>query len=148
MASKYDIYQKALEILTRREHSFAQVHIKLSTKFSENTKEDIDDVLEELIQKDLLSDQRFAEAILSYRSQRGYGPNWIRSYLRGQGVSSIIVDDVFISSDINWVNIAKKAKLKKFGADNPTDHLKKMKEFKFLQNRGFTQDQVNLIYTE
>ena len=54
-----DIYNKALDIISRREHSIKEVNDKLSRKFDAD--EVIDSVIEKLILNNLINDSRFAE---------------------------------------------------------------------------------------
>ncbi len=146
MADKDEIYQKAMQLLVRREHSVEELKLKLMARFDRNCLDLCDEVLNELIENDQLSNQRYAEAIVSYRANRGYGPNWIRSFLRGKGVTSSIIDNALDSGDIDWINIATTTKLKKFGKQIPKDYAKKAKEFGFLLNKGFTKEQLDVVY--
>ncbi len=62
-------YSSALRMLTRREHCEAEVRQKLDAKgFDEIA---VDSAVEELKSYGYLSDVRFAEAFLRYRTQRG-----------------------------------------------------------------------------
>ena len=54
-----DIYNKALDIISRREHSIKEVNDKLTKKF--NADEIIESVIEKLISNNLINDSRCAE---------------------------------------------------------------------------------------
>ena len=65
------ITARAVNLLSRREHSQAELRAKLlKADFELN---DIDATIEKLTQANIQSDARFAENYLRYRSQRGYG---------------------------------------------------------------------------
>lgn len=142
-----DIYTKALGLLTRREHSGYELSCKLETKFGREGALEIQEVLTELQGKGFLSDQRYAEAIITYRSKKGYGPNWITAYLKGNGVDIDIIDSALKDSDIDWLTILSRAKTKKFGMIHTSDFTTKAKEFTFLQNRGFSAEQIDVLYS-
>ena len=54
-----EIYNKALDLLSRREQSRSELYLKLIKRFE--SKEDINSNLDRLEEKNLLSDSRFAE---------------------------------------------------------------------------------------
>ena len=57
----------------------------------------------------------FAENYLHARSQRGYGANRIKQELRQlKGVSSDVINEVLVESEINWTEIAERILRKKF----------------------------------
>ena len=67
-----DIYNKALDIISRREHSSKEVIEKLARKF---TSEDlINSTIEKLISNNLINDTRFAEMYVRSRKKKGFGP--------------------------------------------------------------------------
>ena len=69
------IYNKALDILSRREHSEKELIQKLKNKFEEHDL--IHEVTSKLINKNLLNDLRFAEAYTVSRKRKGFGPKKI-----------------------------------------------------------------------
>ena len=64
---------KAMDILARREHSRKELFTKLSSHFPDYI-DQLDDVLDQLKEGHLQSDQRFAEAFVRSRVNRGQGP--------------------------------------------------------------------------
>ena len=64
-----DIYNKALDIISRREHSIKEVNEKLTKKF--NADEIIESVIEKLLSNNLINDSRFAEMYTSARKKKG-----------------------------------------------------------------------------
>ena len=57
------IYNKSLDLLSRREHSFKEIKEKLSSRFE--NKEIIDSVIQKLSDNNLVNNKRYAEAYVS-----------------------------------------------------------------------------------
>jgi regulatory protein len=134
-ASPRDIRLKAMDLLARREHLRSELRLKLNSRFED--KAEICRVLDQLEQDDLLSDQRFVEAYLLYRANRGYGPERIREELRRKGAGKEVVADLLHACDRDWAQLARQARLKKFGPQPPQDFKEKSRQLRFLQYRGF-----------
>ena len=86
------------------------------------------------------SDERFAEAFLRSRIDKGKGPNIILSELLQRGVDELLVSNVLESiSEGQWCEVAYETMNKKLGNESELDYDKQLKLMKFLNNRGFTQ---------
>ena len=66
------IYNKALDILSRREHSVLELKQKLKKKY--DTEDDIEETISRLKKNNLLNDYRFSESYVVYRKRKGFGP--------------------------------------------------------------------------
>lgn len=141
-----DIRLKAMDLLTRREHLRSELELKLCRRFEEDRL--IGRVLDQLEQEDLLSDQRFVESYLLHRSNRGYGPERIQAELRNKGACAELVHDQLDACDADWADLARKARLKKFGSQLPRDFKEKSRQLRFLQYRGFGGEVSSLAFTE
>ncbi len=90
--SEKEIKDKALKLLSRREHSRLELRQKLLRRdfnFSE-----IEPVLDELAEKGYIDDERFAEEwIHSRKNSKPRGRFLLRAELKEKGVSSEIIDD-------------------------------------------------------
>mgnify|MGYP000559479713 FL=1 len=64
-------------LLSRREHSEFELRQKLSSR--EFDSDEIDIAIERLLEKDYLSDTRFAQSTCRHRVNRGYGWRYIYS---------------------------------------------------------------------
>lgn len=142
MVARSDIYQKALDLLARREHSQQELASKLSSRFA-GSDADIEDIIQELLHRNFLSDVRYAEVIVSHRAKMGYGPNWIKSFLRSKGVSDLNIDESFSLSDVNWFEVVLATRIKKFGQELPSEYKSLMKVKSFLQTRGFLPEHID-----
>jgi regulatory protein len=91
----------------------------------------------------LQSDERFAEAFLRSRIDKGKGPNIILSELLQRGVDELLVSNVLESiSEGQWCEVAYETMNKKLGNESELDYDKQLKLMKFLNNRGFTRSQI------
>ncbi len=141
-----EAYASALRLLARREHSERELHQKLiARRFSDTL---IDQVLAQLIDAGLLSDSRFAELYARGRIERGYGPLRIQAELRKRGVSGALTERTLAESTRSWIESARQERSKRFGPCIPADHRERAKQMRFLQQRGFTGEQIRAVFAE
>lgn len=147
--SPVDIRRAAMDFLARREHSRYELQTKLQRRFTESVAVDLaldlalDSVLDELAGENLQSDQRFAEAFVHQRSQRGYGPLRIHQEMREKGLSDQLVSTYLYSDcSLDWCKLARGVREKKFGSEIGIDYRDQAKQMRFLQHRGFDADVV------
>jgi regulatory protein len=131
-------------LLAGREYSSFKIEQKLITKGF--TPADIDPVLEELRQSGTVSDQRFAESYIRYRRGMGYGPLRIRQELQVHGLSKEMIEEQLDIADNVWFTEANRVWQKRFRGKAPADLKERGKQFRFLQYRGFTQEQIEQIF--
>ena len=103
----------AVDLLSRREHSYQEIMQKL--KLREHNEEDITPVLEYLIVKDYLSEDRFTECLFRTRVNKGYGWRSIKSELAQKGVCRSIINELHKNQQIDWYLQAELAYNKRFG---------------------------------
>jgi len=139
MMPNSEAYQLAIKLLARREHSRLELFHKLKARGFESG--DIENLLDELAAQNFQSDTRFAEAYVSMRKQKGYGPIRIQQELHEKGISDEITSQFLNTHDENWQMLAEQVRIKKFGQDPPETFEEKAKQMRFLQYRGFTHDQ-------
>ena len=130
----------ALGLLARREHSLRELRSKLTLRGHEAAT--IESVLDELAARDLVSDERFAEAFLRSRLERGQGPLKIRAQLRERGVAPGLIDAALGEAEIDWDRRAAAARSKRFGNSAPADRNEIARQARFLRGRGFSEAQV------
>ena len=137
------IYNKALDLVSRREHSRHELLQKLNKRFPE-TIPIIEEALDKLILNNILDDERFAEMYLNARARKGFGPKKIEMELYSKKV-----DPIFISNAIeayeSWIENAENELKKKFKGIEPIDYKSKMKQKQFLFNRGFSTQIIDQI---
>lgn len=138
------IYNKALDILSRREHSTKELVIKLEKKFTSNT--DILLTVSKLKKNNLLNDIRFTESYVAARKRKGFGPKKIEFELISKGIKDSDISYV-LSEETGWCELAKKAFNKKFKNGPSNEINQKLKQKNFLKNRGFTFQEIESVFS-
>lgn len=136
-----DMRRAALDTLARREHSELELRRKLDKKFGYSPLSE--QVLEKLKLDKLLSDERFAESYIRYRSHAGFGPQRITKELSERGVGEAIISRSMQQQDLDWFAIARREYAKKFGGAPCDDRAEQVKRMRFLQYRGFSFDIID-----
>lgn len=125
----------AISLLSRHEHTVKLLSAKLLKKGFDS--EQVDQVLSDLQQRNLLSDQRFAEQYLEQRMRKGFGPLRIVREMREKGVPATLLDLVAEVDEDTWLQLMQQALSKKFGAGRQADYKTLMRCARFLEHRGF-----------
>jgi len=133
----------ALNYLARREYSRLELYQKLVAKGYQSS--DIQDVLEYLQLQSYQSDKRFADMYIRSRINAGDGPFKIKISLRAKGICDSLALAVFDKLDIDWFDHAKAVKFKRFGEAISEDITEKVKQVRYLKNKGFYQDHINAV---
>ena len=131
----------AMDYLSRREHATHELFQKLLAK-EEYEADEISEALARLADQGLLSDQRFTEAFINQRFNRGAGPLKIRAELRQKGVSDAMIGTYLNERDVLWCKSAQAVYVKKYGLEYPSDLKEKARQNRFLQSRGFSGEQI------
>ena len=132
-----------MDFLARREHSRLELYQKLKQRQFEP--DVINSELSKLLDEGLQSDERFAEAFLRSRIDKGKGPNIILSELSQRGVDELLASNVIGSiTEEEWSDLAYKTMNKKLRNEAELDYDKQLKLMKFLSNRGFTRSQIEI----
>jgi len=134
----------AMDLLARREHSVSELTRKLKQREFED--DAIHAAIVALQQDNLQSDSRFLESVVNYRINAGFGPIKIRYELRQKGIIDDLVDNYLSSLDVDWEASMAGQRIKKFGNAIPVDYKEKMKQARFLQNRGFSPESVMRLF--
>lgn len=127
-------------MLARREHSRAEILRKLAQKGFDG--EQVLPVLEAFEQKQIQSDNRFAESRIRACLSKGQGPSRIRAELSQHGLSESDIDSAMAEVDPDFFELAKSVWQKKFKGDVATDSKTRQKQMQFLYYRGFSSSQI------
>ena len=99
--------------------------------------DEIEATLEALVQDGLLSEERFVENFVGSYTRRGHGPVWLRAELERRGISGEAISAALAKADVDWDAAAEAVRVKRFGAEIPTDFKERVRQARFLQYRGF-----------
>lgn len=130
----------AMDILTGREYSRAELAAKLNRRFDQHP--DIDQVLKQLAEDGLQSDARFTEAFIRSRILRGHGMTRIQQDIRQKGIADNLFQAGVEEADVDWFELALDVARRKFGHRPAEDQRERARRLRFMQYRGFNFDQV------
>lgn len=143
-ATPHLIRAKALELLTRREHSRLELRQKLLQRGF--TVDQIGPVLDQLVTERLLDETRYAELYACSRADKGYGPLRIARELRERGVPEVIVVTTLAQLENEWLSKLRTIHRKRFKSQQPTDAAGRMQQIRVLRQHGFTLDQIKQLF--
>jgi regulatory protein len=135
------VRNSALNLLARRDHSRYELQQKLLRRgFAGQT---IDTVLALLVDEQLLDEMRYAESYTRMRAEKGYGPLRIRMELRERGIETGVIARILADYNEIWSDKLEYAHDKRFGRSQAADSRERGRRMRFLQQRGFSADQIN-----
>ncbi|HHS83756.1 MAG TPA: regulatory protein RecX [Gammaproteobacteria bacterium] len=137
------VYDAAIRLLVRREHSVAELRRKLQSRGHDG--EIVEQVLERLQEERLLSNERFVEAYVRSRYEKGFGPLRIQAELRERGVPGALVAQGIEPEGTHWVELMSRVRQKRFGSALPADYPEQARQMRFLQYRGFAVEQIRQL---
>ena len=139
---------KAIQLLSRREHGVAELVDKLTVTRRPGVELDGQrhevalKVVEELLRRDYVSDERFAGMTVRGRANQGCGPMRIRQELKQKKVPGEVAELAMEEADIDWFANAVAMREKKFGLNAVGDMKLKAKQQRFLQYKGYGFDHI------
>jgi regulatory protein len=141
----------ALNLLSRRDHSEAELRRKLSTKgFSA---EELDAVMTRLLDAGYLDDRRFAHSFAdaAIRNGRGYGFR-LRMDLSRRGIQDEIIEDTLATLGTEYDEITTLSELmeRKFKGFDPqrADERQKRRVISYFQRRGFSLAAIVRVFRD
>ncbi|HEY7642067.1 MAG TPA: regulatory protein RecX [Steroidobacteraceae bacterium] len=135
-----------MRLLARREHSIEELRRKLVTKGY--PPDAVEPVIQKLAGKRLVSDERFTSSFVHHHAKRGQGPVRIRAALRQQGITDAQAEEALRSVEVDWAQLAREVRRRKFGATAPRSLGERAKQARFLQYRGFDAEQLRAAFRD
>jgi regulatory protein len=132
--------QRALGLLTRREHSRKELIRKLTDRGIEP--EQAASAVDKLCNAGWQDDARFAQSLVRSRVSAGYGPIRIRAELGIHGLDRDAVAAAMDSFDGDWTANAQNFVRRRFGPGITTDSTRQRKAADMLVRRGFAADHI------
>jgi len=132
------VRKSLMGLLARREHSKLELFQKVSKKQFDTDL--INENVDDFIERDWQSDQRYGEMLVRSRIAKCHGPVKIGRELQQKGVSSNIIEQV-INVDVDWCVLAEVALKKRFSSYGENQN-EVAKQYRFLLQRGFTNEQI------
>lgn len=133
--------QRALGLLTRREHSRLELARKLQQRGVE--RDQADAAIDKLTEAGWQDDARFAESLLRNRAGSGYGPAYIRAELATHGLGSETVAATMDGFEGDWGENARDMVRRRHPQALSGDRDARRKAADFLLRRGFGMEHVS-----
>ncbi|HEY2346544.1 MAG TPA: regulatory protein RecX [Xanthomonadaceae bacterium] len=127
--------QRALGLLTRREHSRKELTRKLAVRGVE--KDEAVAAIDKLAQAGWQDDTRFAASLARTRAATGFGPARIRAELGMHGLGAEQVAAALAACETDWAQAARELIARRFASLSPKDPKQRRKAIEFLLRRGF-----------
>jgi regulatory protein len=132
-------------VLTRREHSRAELCQKLQAKGFEA--QAVTEVIDDLARQGWQSDARFTEAFIRQRIRDGYGPLRIAYELRQRGINSAAIMDAIIEDLAGgWDELMARIYAEKYPEGRQITRNEWARRVRFLQQRGFSYEMVRALF--
>lgn len=132
--------QRAIGLLTRREHSRKELARKLTARGVEH--EAAAAAVERLASEGWQDDARFAESLVRARVGAGYGPIRIRAELGTHGLDREAIAAAIDTFEGDWTELARDVVMRRYGAALADDPAVRRKAADFLIRRGFEGDSI------
>lgn len=129
------VYDKALGLLARREHSARELKTKLAQRG--HAADEAGLAIDRLKHQHYQSDDRFAGSLARRRAAQGYGPRRIEAELKSHTLADAAIRAVIAGLDINWTASAIAQLRRHYGGRPPADRDERAKRAGFLLRRGF-----------
>ena len=135
-----DPRRKALELLTRREHSHRELVSKLRARgFDPETAEN---TVDEMAARGWQDETRFAQALARSRAGSGHGPIRIRAELQQHAIKDELIETALAACEVDWREQAVDLLQRRFGPGRPADRKEYARRGAFLQRRGYDLDAI------
>ena len=143
-----EIFNKACDYLSRRDHSEHELRKKLRRKFSEASLDEINSVIERLQKLGFQSDERFTESFVRTKYFSKNGPVKIQYELKRKGIKKKIdMDELdFDETALSFAKVRYAGQLEKYDKYDREEKLKlKEKMYRGLAGRGFKYDTIKKV---
>ena len=132
---------RALQLLSQREHSRAELERKLATH--EEVPGELAQALDELQARDFINDGRVIESVINHRADK-LGAARLKQELAAKGLGGEAVTQALAALKDSELERAREVWQKKFG-EPAQDPRERAKQARFLLTRGFAAEVVSKL---
>ncbi len=137
------VYDKALGLLARREHSARELKTKLALRGHEAGEADA--AIDRLKGQHYQDDERFAAALARRRAAQGYGPRRIAAELKTHGLGDAAIRIAIGSVEADWSSLASSQLRRHYGDAVAAGFDERARRAAFLLRRGFDPATVSAV---
>lgn len=143
------IKSKAVDYLSRREHSEQELRSKLETKGFDAVL--VEEAIQSMIEAGYLSNERYVRMVIRNSYEKGHGPQKIRFKLKQKGIDSSLMNAGLEEFEGDWFSLAQSLRLRKFGEllktqDRTSYYKEKSRQMRFLAGRGFSMEHIEYAF--
>lgn len=128
-----------MTLLARRDYCSPELATRLTSRGFEP--ETVQATLLELRNRRYVDDERYARQFVDAHARRGHGPIRIRHDLAALGLSAELIEQSLASYG-DWSALARTVRVQRFGDKPPHAWPEKARQARFLQYRGFSNDDI------
>jgi regulatory protein len=132
-AKPVSLKAQAVRLLARREYARADLEQRLLAKGA--SRDEVTAALDELVAQGLLSNERYARALVAQKSG-SYSRRSIRGELKRKGLSGEAIDVALVDSPVDDDAALLALWQRRFGT-LPSNDKEKARQIRFLESRGF-----------
>ncbi|WP_424946571.1 regulatory protein RecX [Candidatus Spongiihabitans sp.] len=138
---------QACRLLARREYSAFELRQKFAQLVPPPIRAQIlddllDNMLDDLMRRGMQSDARFAEMLCRSRFNGGKGPVRLKHELNKHNINPDLIERAMAVYQGQWAASAAQVRRRKFGDHAPASYAEWARQARFLQQRGFTAEQI------
>lgn len=137
------VFDCALRLLARREHSERELFNKLKRKGFHQ--DEINEALRSCQRLELQSDHRFVDLYVDSRIRQGYGPLKISQELKLKGIDAELIQSALRKDQAHWLTHALAVWKKKCHNQTDLSFDELQKQQRFLLSRGFERDIISRV---
>lgn len=146
MTEQQALRKAALNYLSRRDHSRAELRVKLQRNAASLA--EVEPVLAWCSAENYLNEERFLRMLVRNRYNQGYGYRYILQECRQHQLTEQQLTAVIDAEAIDWWQAARHVYQKKFANRAITDYQDKVKRMAYLQRRGFSSEQIRAVFDQ
>jgi regulatory protein len=128
-------------LLSRRDFCSQELSSKLAAQGYEP--ETVRGVIDELLERGYVNDERYALQFVAMHAARGHGPLRIQRELAQLGLDAGLIESAVAGGE-DWAQRARELRIRRFGLAQPEGWPAKAKQARFLQYRGFSNDHIRM----
>jgi len=128
------LYDITIAALAKRDYSVSKITLFLRSYCDDKDK--VDQIIARLSESNYLNDRRLIENEINKYFLKKYGQSRIRQELKRKGFNDDIISQQFEQREVDWLDMLRDLKQKKFGSAKPVDAKEKAKQIRYLQYKG------------
>ena len=146
ITDKTKLRNRALYWLSKRDYSVKDFKLKLDNVCQLDELKQV--LLDEFIANDWLNEHRYLSAFVRAKVAAGLGVRRISLELQQHGIKLSDTEAHLAELNVDWFEQARRTYERKYGDTPVKDYKEKSKRYRFMQYRGFDNEQIQYAMTD